>query len=339
MDTAGARGDSPIVNWAKARRPLASRTWRMLAWAFLPLAFFTASIGKQPRYILPILPPLAVLLAATIMDRVRARSGRDVLLQEPPSSPRCSGRFRSCSTGPNTLSSVPTVFIFAAIIAIAVAAAVVRPRRSRAGSRRARRRGHCRRAHAGGAQCGLSPGGRDPVQDMAILVAAHRTLQEPIASYRVFVRNLVFYTGVKQTDLRSDQQVVDYLQSTERVLCVIDEKNLQRLEEGAGFKTIVLGEVLYFNASAVKLRTFLHRPASRPRARAARRQPVTATERTRHGQGDSRHGDRENRRGERENMERSRVPLPAVRCLLSATGISSQDSECREDRMRSSRVS
>jgi len=74
----------------------------------------------------------------------------------------------------------------------------------------------------------------------------------------VFVRNLVFYTGVKQIDLRSDEQVVDYLHSAERVLCVIDEKNLRRLEEGAGFKTIVLGEVVYFNASAVKLRTFLH---------------------------------------------------------------------------------
>ena len=144
----------PIVNWAKARRPLASRTWRMLAWAFLPLAFFTASIGKQPRYILPILPPLAVLLAATIMDR-RAR----------PQRPRCAAagtgrhrrraarrRWRSCSTGPNTSSSmVPTVFIFAAIIAIAVAAAVVLAAalapRARA---RARRRGRRRRADAGG---------------------------------------------------------------------------------------------------------------------------------------------------------------------------------------------
>jgi hypothetical protein len=101
------------------------------------------------------------------------------------------------------------------------------------------------------------------VQDMAALVTAHRTLQEPIATYRVFVRNLVFYTGIKQIDLRSDQQVVEYLRSTERVLCVIDEKNLRRLEEGAGFKTNVLGDVLYFNASAVKLRTFLHPDARR----------------------------------------------------------------------------
>ena len=58
--------------------------------------------------------------------------------------------------------------------------------------------------------------------------------------------------------MRSDQQAIDYLRSSTRVLCVIDAKELRRLEEAGSFKTQVLGEVLYFNASAVKLRTFLH---------------------------------------------------------------------------------
>ena len=74
----------PIVNWREGAPPAGvahvahARRGRSCRWLF-----FTASIGKQPRYILPILPPLAVLLAATIMDRVRARSGRDALLQGP----------------------------------------------------------------------------------------------------------------------------------------------------------------------------------------------------------------------------------------------------------------
>jgi len=251
----------PIVSWAKLRRPLRSRTWRMLAWAFLPLAFFTASIGKQPRYILPILPPLAVLLAATIMDRVRAHNGRDALLQGPAAivAALLGALAFLLFRAQHLVVMVPTVFVFAAIIAIAVAAVLVLTAalapRARVVPAAVAIAGALTLA---GLQYGLSPGGRDPVQDMAALVTAHRTLQEPIATYRVFVRNLIFYTGIKQIDLRSDQQVVDYLRSTERVLCVIDEKNLRRLEEGAGFKTIVLGDVLYFNASAVKLRTFLH---------------------------------------------------------------------------------
>ena len=54
-----------------------------------------------------------------------------------------------------------------------------------------------------------------------LVMRHHRTLQEPVATYRVFVQNLVFYTGVEERPTCcSDQQVVDYLRSTERVLCV-----------------------------------------------------------------------------------------------------------------------
>ena len=52
------------------RRPLTTEDWRLLAWAFIPLLFFTISIGKQPRYILPVLPPLGILLARSIVRRV-----------------------------------------------------------------------------------------------------------------------------------------------------------------------------------------------------------------------------------------------------------------------------
>ena len=51
-------------------------------WAMVPLLFFTASIGKQPRYILPILPPLALLLAIAIRTARRR--------------PTATGAIRSC---------------------------------------------------------------------------------------------------------------------------------------------------------------------------------------------------------------------------------------------------
>ena len=65
------------VPWARAafdvvrrRRRLEARTWWLLWGAAAPLLFYTFSIGKQPRYVLPVLPPLAILLAAAIQGRV-----------------------------------------------------------------------------------------------------------------------------------------------------------------------------------------------------------------------------------------------------------------------------
>ena len=45
---------------------------RLIMWAVVPLAIFSVSVGKQPRYILPCLVPLAILLGSTISSRVRA---------------------------------------------------------------------------------------------------------------------------------------------------------------------------------------------------------------------------------------------------------------------------
>ena len=36
-----------------------------------PLVFYSLSVGKQPRYILPVLPPLAMLLAQSVLERTR----------------------------------------------------------------------------------------------------------------------------------------------------------------------------------------------------------------------------------------------------------------------------
>ncbi len=47
------------------------------AWAVMPLLFFTGSIGKQPRYILPVLPPLAILLARSLSRRVDEAAAGD----------------------------------------------------------------------------------------------------------------------------------------------------------------------------------------------------------------------------------------------------------------------
>ena len=49
-------------------------TARLTWWALAPLFFYTLSVGKQPRYILPMLCPLALLLAATICARLLSQN-------------------------------------------------------------------------------------------------------------------------------------------------------------------------------------------------------------------------------------------------------------------------
>src|SRR6185436_20354177 len=58
---------------------LARRQWkpsrdeiRLLSWAIVPTLFFMASVGQQPRYVLPVLPPLAILAARAIGERIHA---------------------------------------------------------------------------------------------------------------------------------------------------------------------------------------------------------------------------------------------------------------------------
>ena len=246
-------------------------TLRLLCWAALPLAFFTASIGKQPRYVLPVLPALALLLAIAIRGRVAVRGQRrDPLLQWPAAlvAVLLAGLAVLLYRAQALIVMVPAPFIIGAACAIAAAslialAAALAPRARLvplaivlSGA-----------LLLGGLQYGLSPAGRDPVQDMAALVLRERQRQEPIATFRVFVRNLVFYTGLKQADLPTDERVLDYLRSPGPVLMVIDADELARITHAVGLRPRVLGEVLYFNASAVKLRTLLDPDEDRDLAR------------------------------------------------------------------------
>jgi hypothetical protein len=62
---------------------LARRQWhlsrddvRLLCWAGVPTLFFMASVGQQPRYVLPVLPPLAILTARAVGERIEGGARR-----------------------------------------------------------------------------------------------------------------------------------------------------------------------------------------------------------------------------------------------------------------------
>ncbi len=56
----------PLGALLRRRRSIVEVEQHLLAWAVAPLLVLTVSIGKQPRYMLPCLPPLAILLARTL---------------------------------------------------------------------------------------------------------------------------------------------------------------------------------------------------------------------------------------------------------------------------------
>jgi hypothetical protein len=105
-----------------------------------------------------------------------------------------------------------------------------------------------------GALAGIRP---EPVERMAALVAEHRRAGEPVGAYQVFVRNLVFYTRVKQTELFDEGFALDFLKSPGRVLLVVRASDLPRLETVSMVKTRQLGEVQYLDPANVRLRTLI----------------------------------------------------------------------------------
>jgi len=74
---------------------------------------------------------------------------------------------------------------------------------------------------------------------------------------RVFVRNLVFYTGVKQTDLINDEQLTVFLSQAEPALVVVPADILARVEAAGAPRAMRVAEFAYLNEAGLRLRSFL----------------------------------------------------------------------------------
>lgn len=229
-----------------------------LWWAVAPLLFFTLSIGKQPRYILPVLPPLAVLVARG-------------LRQYLASDRQANGWF----VGATVFSGV-TLCVFAALVyraapllvqwdvawvsgmAVAVALsglAVVGTARYAQWSPAALVAASVV-ASVSFHTVALSSPRLEPVERMAQILADHRTDDEPYGRYGVLNRNLVFYTRAPFQELPSEQAVFDFLNSAERVLTVLPVEEVSKLE-ARGLTLFRLGEVQYLNVGSLTLRVLV----------------------------------------------------------------------------------
>jgi 4-amino-4-deoxy-L-arabinose transferase-like glycosyltransferase len=241
----------------RARR-LDRDEWRLLLWAFVPLLFYTVSIGKQPRYVLPVLPPLAILLARALAPRtgtaadLRLATWITAALYALLAVLLVRARPLFITAFPALTWTAVFVLVGASLVLAWVAAT--------------RRFAHLPALMAATAaalllsiQFGALAGRRpEPVEQIAAMVHAHRTGEERVGSYEVFVRNLIFYTGIQQAELFNDSHALDFMRSPDRVLLVVRRGDLHRLQEMSGLRMHALGSVQYLNTANMRLRTLLY---------------------------------------------------------------------------------
>lgn len=258
------------AGWLRGRAVVSVATTRLVVWAALPLLFFTASIGKQPRYVLPVLTPLAVLLAATVAAGTEAWRGTDGARRLPAAG--MALRLGTALSGlvlvtlsalvwrarPLFVDVEPGVTLTVAILLAGCGLAVLLATLS-AGGRQAPwtlavAAAVALPALAWGA---FPPAHEDGVTRMAAQVRAHRTGGEPIGTYGAFVRNLVFYTGWRQVDIVNDEQLVAFLGAPERVLVVLPASRLERVAGTLPRPVVRLADVTYLDQGGLRLRSLL----------------------------------------------------------------------------------
>lgn len=257
-----------ILPWQSLRgllrraQELTTSEWRLIAWAGMPLLFFTFSVGKQPRYVLPILPPLAVLAAGMMTARIHDRSGvrRTGLAVATWATAALYAVMATLlfRAEPLFVSAYPALTYTS--IAVVAASAVVLAALAVA----ARWRwlpltvAICSAALLLSLQFGALAGIRpEPVETIAAAIHHERRSGEPVGAYEVFVRNLIFYTRLPQVELYNEARALDFLRSTDRVLLVARAADIPRLEAISGVTTRRLAEATYLNAADVRLRTLL----------------------------------------------------------------------------------
>jgi hypothetical protein len=228
---------------------------------------FTISIGKQPRYILPVLLPLAVAVAASVQRRIGA------------GAPSPSGLFRTCGTVASVL--IALLGLVLALLPpepLGVARVVLV-----AGGSLAAMAGLCAAAVAIwrprwlpnalsaaamvlllAAQCGLlSAPGPDRVQDVAASVRSSLQPGTAWTTYEVFVRNLVFYVGQREDGPFDATGLVQWLEVDRPALVVLKEQDLERIAPHVKVPLYRLASWRYFNVAGIRAGLLLDRNPTR----------------------------------------------------------------------------
>ncbi len=257
-----------IARFLRQRTAPARATLWLLVWAMFPLLLFSVSVGKQPRYVLPILPPVALLLAAALDARL-------------PSSGRSPGGrlLAGCGFAAGAvviivgivLLTVPaaalgldsTALRIAGVAAVvagtgAMAAAMWRP-------------AWIPSAVATAAVVQMlalqfslfSTPGTDVVEKVAAEIRRRLGPDVQWTTHDIFVRNLVFYIGHRQSGpYDDDAALVEFLRGRP-ALAVMTLREYQRLAPLVGAPLYEVGRWRFFNAVAIRIGTLVERNPER----------------------------------------------------------------------------
>jgi 4-amino-4-deoxy-L-arabinose transferase-like glycosyltransferase len=273
---------SPVWRFITRRQDIETVELRLLLWAIIPLVFYSISIGKQPRYILPVLPPLATLLAHSILERTRdwrSIDGARVWIRRPAAI-----AFGAIGAGLTLvlmalaiwrvrplIANVAGLHTITAALVLGICGAMV----LLVASSQAWRQVPAVLA-VGAAMSfavlqygGISGTADDTVEQVARAVRAAAQDDEEIGTHHVFVRNLVFYTERRTVDLITDDQLDAFLGQQSRALLVAPVEAIERLEHRTGKRYPRLAEFTYFNEAGIRVRTLMQPDAERDLARVA----------------------------------------------------------------------
>ena len=247
----------------RRRRTLTDLEWRLLIWTLAPLLLFTASVGKQPRYILPVLPPIAMMLGLAIADRVAASrdtaSRRELSIAALATSAMFVAMAVLLYRARALFVSAYPSLTWAGIVAVACAGvALAGVAVARAWTRLPVVMAACAATLLLTLQFGAFAGHRpEAVEEIAAMIRVNRHGGEPVGEYEALVRNLVFYTRFHHVQILDDEGALAFLKSSERVFLVVDRSDFDRLKTLTDLPLKTLGAVTYLNTANVRLRTLL----------------------------------------------------------------------------------
>ena len=230
---------------------------RLLWWAAAPLVFYTLSVGKQPRYILPVLPPLAILLALAIHNHLsRGLDGRlfsvctgvagvvlvgiaGLVYRAAPLFVDWESSWIIAAAGAIAVSGLSVLFSVGrpkSVLWVLPTAAVV----------------ITLSAHF----VVLSSPGPAPVERMAEMLVKAAGDGQRSGRYNIFNRNLIFYAGLPLEELSAPEAARDFLVSATPVFLVLPDDEIPRVES-LGVSLRRLGDVRYLNTGTFQMRTLV----------------------------------------------------------------------------------
>ncbi len=257
----------PLVRVLRRQRRLTPAEVRLAFWGLVPFVFYSVSIGKQPRYVLPCLTPLAILLAASIWPYLRdVRPRRDWLwptLCLATSAAivlvgalvlRLAPMFRAADPG---WSPAGPYLIIAAGVVTAMAS-VFAPPKVTVG------------VITGAAAATLlalqasvfSPARPEPVEVIAAAVRAQGS-EPTVCTCGAFTRNLPFYSHRPRLVGELDEHAQRILDQQNHTIVVVERQMLDRIEQASGRRYVRLAEVTYLNVAALRADDLLNSDPTR----------------------------------------------------------------------------